>query len=50
MIKKDLETKKKLPPGNLGLPWIGETLSFLTDANFIDKRQKLYGSIFQTKI
>lgn len=50
MTKKELETKKKLPPGNLGLPWIGETLSFLTDPNFIDKRQKLYGSIFQTKI
>ena len=50
MTKKDLGTTHKLPPGSLGLPLIGETLSFLTDPNFIEKRQKLYGSIFKTQI
>ena len=50
MTKQDLGTTHKLPPGSLGLPLIGETLSFLTDPNFIDKRQKLYGSIFKTQI
>ena len=50
MTNKDLETTHKSPPGSLGLPLIGETLSFLTDPNFIDKRQKLYGSIFKTQI
>ncbi len=50
MTKKDLETTHKLPPGSLGLPLIGETLSFLTDPNFISSRQKLYGSIFKTQI
>ncbi len=50
MTKKDNETTHKLPPGNLGLPLIGETFSFLTDPNFISSRQKLYGSIFKTQI
>lgn len=29
-----------LPPGNLGLPILGETLSFLQDRNFANKRHK----------
>jgi cytochrome P450 len=39
-----------LPPGNLGLPLIGETISFLRDPNFADKRHKQYGSIFKTHL
>jgi cytochrome P450 len=39
-----------LPPGNLGLPIIGETISFFTDRNFIKKRQEKYGNVFKTNI
>ncbi|TAE58413.1 MAG: cytochrome P450 [Nostocales cyanobacterium] len=42
--------KLPLPPGNLGLPIIGETISFLTDPNFATKRQKKYGNVFKTNI
>lgn len=38
------------PPGSLGLPWIGETLSFLRDPNFATKRQQQYGSLFKSRI
>ena len=39
-----------LPPGKSGLPWIGETISFLTDPDFATKRRQQYGSIFRTNI
>ena len=39
-----------LPPGKFGLPWIGETIDFLRDPNFANKRESQYGSIFKTKI
>ncbi|MEO1376932.1 MAG: cytochrome P450 [Cyanobacteria bacterium J06635_10] len=39
-----------LPPGNFGLPFIGETIGFLRDSDFTDKRYKKYGSIFKTSI
>lgn len=39
-----------LPPGHLGLPVIGETLSFLRDPNFARKRQQKYGSLFKSRI
>ncbi len=38
------------PPGNLGLPLIGETVSFLQDPNFADKRHNRYGDIFKTSL
>jgi retinoid hydroxylase len=38
------------PPGNLGLPIVGETISFLNDANFQKKRLSKYGKIFKTSI
>lgn len=39
---------RPLPPGSFGLPFIGETLNFLFDPNFAQKRQARYGSIFKT--
>lgn len=40
----------QLPPGNFGLPIVGETLSLLLDPQFIEKRYKQYGSIFKSRI
>jgi cytochrome P450 len=39
-----------LPPGSLGLPIIGETISFLTDKNFQQKRLAKYGKVFKSSI
>ncbi len=39
-----------LPPGSLGFPFIGETVQFLLDPNFGDKREKQHGSIYKTNI
>ena len=39
-----------LPPGKSGLPWIGETISFLTDPDFATKRRQQYGAIFRTNL
>ena len=41
---------KTLPPGTLGLPFIGETLSFLNDSSFAKKRHQQYGAIFKSSI
>ncbi|MFM6119448.1 MAG: cytochrome P450, partial [Sphaerospermopsis kisseleviana] len=49
---QDISTDNQLPlpPGNFGLPIIGETISFLTDKNFINKRQEKYGNVFKTNM
>jgi len=39
-----------LPPGNMGLPLIGETPQLLFDPNFAVKRFQRYGPIFKTRI
>ncbi|BAY83727.1 cytochrome P450 [Calothrix parasitica NIES-267] len=39
-----------LPPGNFGLPVIGESISFFNDSEFTEKRYKKYGSVFKTSI
>ena len=39
-----------LPPGTLGLPFIGETLAFFVDANFVRRRHQKYGNIFKTHL
>jgi retinoid hydroxylase len=39
-----------LPPGNFGLPIIGETIEFFQDPNFAQKRFARYGKIFKSKI
>ncbi|KAL2349132.1 hypothetical protein Fmac_003132 [Flemingia macrophylla] len=42
-------SKKGMPPGSLGLPFIGETLKFLTRGpEFMKGRQSRYGSLFKT--
>jgi cytochrome P450 len=38
------------PPGNLGLPFLGETLDFLRDSEFGNKRRQQYGDIFKSRI
>lgn len=36
-----------LPPGQTGLPIIGETIAFFSDRNFFKKRQEKYNSIIK---
>lgn len=43
-------TTLPLPPGQFGLPWIGETLSFFKDPDFAQKRFQQYGPIFKTRL
>lgn len=49
-LSTNKNTEYSLPPGSFGLPFIGETISFIRDKNFAKKRQQQYGSIFKTKI
>lgn len=44
------QTISVLPPGQFGLPLIGETLAFLRDKDFAKKRYEKYGSIFKTSL
>jgi cytochrome P450 len=41
---------RPLPPGGFGLPFLGETLNFLFDPDFAQKRQARYGAIFKTRL
>ncbi|MGL5133493.1 MAG: cytochrome P450, partial [Planktothrix sp.] len=50
MTSTQSTTSLPLPPGKFGFPMIGETISFLRDPDFADKRQKQYGSIFKTHL
>ena len=50
MTTNDAIASRPLPPGSFGLPVIGETLSFLSDPEFADKRHQKYGPIFKTQI
>ncbi len=38
------------PPGGKGLPLIGETIAFLNDLDFNQKRIKKYGKVYKTNI
>ena len=40
----------QLPPGRMGLPVLGETLPFIFDPKFVEKRYRQYGPIFKTRI
>lgn len=39
-----------LPPGDFGLPIIGETLEFFNDPDFSKKRHQKYGPIFKSRL
>lgn len=41
---------KRLPPGEMGLPVIGETLSFVFDRQYIKTKYDKYGPIFKTRL
>ena len=44
-------TAKGLPPGRLGLPWLGETLSIMrSNHGFYQDRLARYGPIFKTRL
>ena len=46
-----LSATRPLPPGSLGLPWVGETLAFLGDAaSFFESRSRRHGPVFKTRI
>lgn len=49
-MSTDAPRSLPLPPGNFGLPLIGETLSFFRDSRFAHKRHQQYGAIFKTHI
>ena len=38
------------PPGENGLPFIGETIAFFTDPNFNQKRVDKYGKVYKTNV
>jgi retinoid hydroxylase len=39
-----------LPPGQLGLPFLGESIAFIKDPDFMAERQQRYGNIFKSSI
>ncbi|XP_055823721.1 taxadiene 5-alpha hydroxylase [Solanum dulcamara] len=50
-------TKKKLPPGEMGLPWLGETIEFYKSQKknklfeeFVQPRIEKYGKTFKTRL
>ncbi|KAI5662026.1 hypothetical protein M9H77_21349 [Catharanthus roseus] len=56
-INSESKTKKILPPGELGLPWIGETIDFFKAQRknrlyeeFVQPRIQMYGKTFKTRI
>ena len=50
MQRETKQNRLPLPPGSFGWPLIGETVSFLRDSQFAEKRFRQYGNIFKTKI
>ena len=50
MITSHPANSLPLPPGRSGLPVIGETLNFLQDPDFANKRCQQYGNIFRTHL
>ncbi|WP_088889099.1 cytochrome P450 [Leptolyngbya ohadii] len=43
-------TSQITPPGQQGLPLLGETLAFFSDPDFARKRHQQYGPIFKTQL
>ncbi|MDJ0717576.1 MAG: cytochrome P450 [Prochloraceae cyanobacterium] len=50
MTVTDKKKSLSLPPGNNGLPFIGELLELIKDPYFAQKRHEKYGAIFRTKL
>lgn len=50
MTTTNTKSSLSLPPGNFGLPFVGETISFLTDGNFAKTREQKYGRIYKSHI
>ncbi|PSS16395.1 Taxadiene 5-alpha hydroxylase [Actinidia chinensis var. chinensis] len=55
--KSEKKIRKKLPPGDMGLPWIGETMEFYKAQRknrlfeeFVQTRRAKYGKIFKTRL
>jgi cytochrome P450 len=42
--------RNRLPPGEMGLPGIGQTLQFLFDRDYLQNRYAQYGPIFKTRL
>ncbi|XP_059160045.1 cytochrome P450 26A1-like [Physella acuta] len=40
----------RLPPGSMGLPFLGETLEFFKNKDFFETRRRRYGPVFKTHI
>lgn len=45
-----LQSTKPLPPGDFGLPFLGETLNFFNDPDYASKKHKQYGPVFKTRL
>jgi len=50
MSKTDLIKSNVLPPGSLGISLLGESVNFLAESNFFQKRLDKYGNIFKTHL
>ncbi len=48
--QKSKEHEQLLPPGEMGLPILGQTLQFLFDRSFPDKQYAKYGAISKTNL
>jgi retinoid hydroxylase len=47
----DAHRTVSVPPGRLGLPWLGETLALLRNPfAFLDVRQRRYGPVFKSRV
>ncbi len=40
----------RIPPGSFGVPVLGETVQFVLEPNFVEKRYQKYGCIFKSHI
>ena len=45
-----IEESYELPPGQFGLPFIGESIEWLINPNFFQTRHAKYGNIFKTNL
>ena len=48
MVESNTNSTLPLPPGETGLPFLGETFKFLLDRNFAQKKQAKHGNIYKT--